>query len=120
MTSDEGARKLEEFEAAVAALGDGPYELTLFVSGASGSSARAIVNVREICDTHLSGRHVLKIVDVNQEPDAAGEHHILATPTLVKGRPLPLRMLVGDMSDHPRILVSLDVLDAEPEAANGS
>ena len=85
------------------------YALTLFVSGASDISARAIVDVREICDAHLSGRHHLKVVDLHQDPGLAAEHRVLATPTLVKDHPLPLRMLVGDMSDHRRILAGLDV-----------
>jgi circadian clock protein KaiB len=100
---------LEQFRRAVAELGEQQYELTLFVSGASDSSARAIANIREICDAHLDGRHQLNIVDLNQEPALAGEHHVLATPTLVKDHPLPLRMLVGDMSDHVKILLALDV-----------
>ncbi len=100
---------LEQFRAALAELEREEYELTLFVSGASDSSARAITNIREICDVHLAGRHRLNIVDLNQEPALAGEHHVLATPTLVKDRPLPLRMLVGDMSDHVAILLALDV-----------
>jgi circadian clock protein KaiB len=100
---------LEQFRRAVAELGAERYELTLFVSGASESSARAIANIRQICDAHLGGRHQLKIVDLNQEPGLAGEHHVLATPTLVKDHPLPLRMLVGDMSDHVKILLALDV-----------
>jgi circadian clock protein KaiB len=102
---------LEQFRDAVTALGNEQYELTLFVSGASESSARAITNIREICDAHLGGRHQLSIVDLNQEPGLAGPHHILATPTLIKDHPPPLRMLVGDMSDHVKILLALDVKD---------
>jgi circadian clock protein KaiB len=97
------------FERAIAALGTEPYTLTLFVSGASDSSAQAIANVRDICDGYLKGRYHLDIVDLHQEPALAGQHHVLATPTLIKDHPLPARMLVGDMSDHPRILIALDV-----------
>jgi circadian clock protein KaiB len=99
----------EHFERAIAALETQPYALTLFVSGASDSSAQAIANVRDICDGYLQGRYQLDIVDLHQEPGLAEQHHVLATPTLVKDHPLPTRMLVGDMSDHPRILVALDV-----------
>jgi circadian clock protein KaiB len=109
MTPSEQQLALGHFERALATLRAGQYSLTLFVSGASESSAHAIENVREICDAHLSGRHQLNIVDLNQEPALAKEHHVLATPTLVKDHPLPVRMLVGDMSDHTRILVALDV-----------
>jgi circadian clock protein KaiB len=86
-----------------------PVTLTLFVSGASDSSAQAILDVRKICDKHLLGRHQLRIVDLNQEPAMSGQHHVLATPTLIKNHPLPTRMLVGDMSDHTRVLVALGV-----------
>lgn len=99
----------EHFERAIAALETEPYTLTLFVSGASDSSAQAIANVRDICDGYLKGRYQLDIIDLHQEPALAGEHHVLATPTLIKDHPLPSRMLVGDMSDHPRILIALDV-----------
>ena len=98
-----------QFDRAIAALEAEPYTLTLFVSGASESSAQAIANVRDICDCYLEGRYHLDIVDLHQEPGLAGKHHVLATPTLIKDHPLPSRMLVGDMSDHPRILVALDV-----------
>jgi circadian clock protein KaiB len=105
---------LEQFRHAVTALGNEQYELTLFVSGASASSARAISNIREICDAHLGGRHQLNIVDLHQEPTLAGPHNVLATPTLIKDHPLPLRMLVGDMSDHVKILLALDVQASSP------
>jgi circadian clock protein KaiB len=103
----------EQFRHALVELSEEQYELTLFVSGASDSSARAITNIREICDAHLKGRHQLNIVDLNQEPALTSQHNVLATPTLIKDHPLPLRMLVGDMSDHVKVLLALDV----PEAA---
>jgi circadian clock protein KaiB len=109
MTGIIPGKTLERFERALAALGTEPYTLTLFVSGASDSSAQAIANVREICDKYLTGRHQLNIVDLHQEPESAAAHHVLATPTLIKDHPLPMRMLVGDMSDHVRILLAFDV-----------
>ena len=72
----------EHPELVVAGLEAERYVLVLFVSGACESSARAIANIREICDQHLIGRHHLTIVDVNQEPSMASRHHVLATPTL--------------------------------------
>ena len=69
--------------------------------------------MRAICDAHLSGRYHLEIVDLNQQPVLAGAHHVLATPTLVKDHPLPMRMLVGDMSDHHGCCVALDVRAAD-------
>lgn len=109
MTLTEPKHSLEQFERSLAALESRRYALTLFVSGASQSSAHAVANVREICEAHLSGRYDLNIVDLHQEPALAKEHHVLATPTLVKDYPPPFRMLVGDMSDHERVLAALDV-----------
>jgi circadian clock protein KaiB len=92
---------------------DAPFELTLFVSGASSSSSHAIRHVKALCDAHLAGRHRLTIVDVNQDTDLARGRRVLATPTLVKDLPVPRRMLVGDFSDHGRVLraLGLDVPD---------
>jgi circadian clock protein KaiB len=99
----------DHFKRAGIALEAEPFALTLFVSGASASSAHAISNVRDICDAHLAGRYHLEIVDLHQEPELAEQHHVLATPTLIKDRPPPPRMVVGDMSDHPSVLVALDL-----------
>jgi circadian clock protein KaiB len=107
--TDADGDALDRFDQVIAALRKEPYALTLFVSGASGSSAAAIANVREICDEYLTGRHQLNIVDLNQEPAMASRHQIFATPTLIKDHPPPTRMLVGDMSDHARILVALEL-----------
>jgi circadian clock protein KaiB len=86
------------------------YDLTLYVSGASSSSARAIRNARALCQAHLEGRFELSVVDVNQDPELARGSRVLATPTLFKDRPEPERMLVGDLSDHDRVLLALDVV----------
>ncbi|HZG49349.1 MAG TPA: circadian clock KaiB family protein [Thermoleophilaceae bacterium] len=109
---------LERLEAALRTLKEARYELTLFVSGASSSSARAITNARELFETHLPGRYDLTIVDVNQDPELARGSRVLATPTLLKGRPGPERMVVGDLSDGDRVLLALDVLvvDSPSEA----
>jgi circadian clock protein KaiB len=110
----------QRFEEALVALKSEEYRLTLFVSGASEPSANAIANVRQICDAYLPERHHLKIVDLHQEPELAKQYHVLATPTLVVDQPLPLRMLVGDMSNHPRILIALDLLPGPPDEADGA
>src|ERR1700722_9855303 len=85
------------------------YAFTLFVSGASDASARAIESAREICDSELPGCHELSVVDLHQQPELAEQHRVLATPTLVRTRLLPSRIVVGDMSDHQRILTALGV-----------
>jgi circadian clock protein KaiB len=93
------------------------YSFTLFVSGASDVSAHAIDCVREICDTELAGCHELSVVDLHQQPALAEHHRVLATPTLVRDRPLPSRIVVGDMSNRRRILAALGVTP-RPTAAS--
>jgi circadian clock protein KaiB len=85
------------------------YVLRLFVTGTTTRSLRAIANVRRVCDEHLAGRFDLEVVDVYADPDATREHQIVATPTLVKVRPEPVRRLIGDLSDPARLLSLLDI-----------
>jgi circadian clock protein KaiB len=84
-------------------------ELTLFVSGASDLSARAIASARHLCDAHLDGRYDLSIVDVHDDLAAALSHRVLATPTLLKHRPAPARRYVGDLSHTDRVLLALEL-----------
>jgi circadian clock protein KaiB len=85
------------------------YELTLFVSGASELSARAIADAQSFCDVHLHGRHQLSVVDVHKDARLGAGAEMIATPTLVRDRPLPVRKVVGDLSRTDRILTALDV-----------
>jgi circadian clock protein KaiB len=98
---------LKRFEDALAQRDDSWYELTLIVSGASALSARAIANARRLCDTHLEGRYHLSVVDLHEEPANVASDHVLAAPTLVKNRPLPVRNFVGDLSHTDRVLLAL-------------
>ena len=99
----------ETFEMALHATDKGNYVLRLYVSGMSPNSLRAVENVRKICAEHLEGRYQLEIIDIYQQPFFAKEGQIVATPTLVKELPEPLRKFIGDMSQTERILVGLDI-----------
>jgi circadian clock protein KaiB len=85
------------------------YVLRLYVTGMSARATRAIANVRAICDEHLTGRYDLEVVDVYQQPVLATAEQIIAAPTLIKKLPLPLRRVIGDMSNEERVLVGLDL-----------
>jgi circadian clock protein KaiB len=85
------------------------WSLTLYVSGASPRSAQALDTVRRVCDEALSGEVDLRVVDVAEHPDLAGEDQVLAVPTLVRQRPTPVRRLVGDLSDVDRVRAGLDL-----------
>ena len=85
------------------------YLLRLYVTGTTGKSMRAIQNVRRICEEHLQGVYDLEIVDIYKNLPLARGDQIIAAPTLIKRLPIPLRRLIGDMSDEQRVLVGLDV-----------
>ena len=99
----------EAFEMVLQETDKGDYVLRLYVSGMTPNSQRAIENVRKICAEHLEGRYQLEIIDIYQQPNFAKEGQIVATPTLVKELPEPLRKFVGDLSQTERILLGLDI-----------
>ncbi|MBA3580183.1 MAG: hypothetical protein H0W42_09390 [Gemmatimonadaceae bacterium] len=85
------------------------YLLRLFVTGTSSRTGTAIANLRRICEQELRGQYDLEIIDVLQFPDVAEDEKILATPTLIKSLPLPLRRVIGDLSDKEKVLLGLEV-----------
>jgi circadian clock protein KaiB len=109
MTSTLSWSSTPEFEKALAEDSASRYVLRLYVSGATERSAAAISNLRALCDVHLAGRYELEVIDVYQQPLLALEGHILAAPTLVKNAPLPVRRLIGDLSDQDKLFAALDI-----------
>jgi circadian clock protein KaiB len=85
------------------------YVLRLYVTGATSRSRRAILNISAIWGKHLEGKYNLEIVDILQKPALAREAQIVAAPTLIKLLPLPLRRIIGDLSDTERVLAELDL-----------
>jgi circadian clock protein KaiB len=75
-----------------------------------------VTNLRRICEDELKGRYELQIIDVMTQPQLAEDEKILATPTLIKQLPLPLRRVIGDLSDREKVLLGLDVLPLTPDA----
>jgi len=86
------------------------YVLRLYIAGMTPRAGRAIENVRAICEEHLEGRYELEVIDVYQQPILAKGEQIIAAPTLIKKLPLPLRRIIGDMSNRDRVLAGLDLL----------
>jgi circadian clock protein KaiB len=85
------------------------YELTLFVSGASDLAARAIANARRMCEANFPGQYHLSVVDIHEDPTSLLTHNLLATPTLVKIKPTPVRRVVGDLSQSDKVISLLDL-----------
>lgn len=104
----------QAFEAALAADPLARYRLRLFITGITPKSARAIENIRDICETTMPGRYDLEVIDVYQHPEEAQSEQIVVTPTLVKKLPLPFRRMIGDLSDRARVLAGLDILQLPP------
>jgi len=85
------------------------YILKLYVTGTTPQSSRAIENIKKICEAHLNGRYTLEVIDIYQHPNLASGEQIIAAPTLVKKLPLPLRRIIGDMSNIDKVLIGLDL-----------
>jgi circadian clock protein KaiB len=85
------------------------YKLRLFITGSTPRSTRAIDNLRRICADNLDGRYELEVIDVYEHPETTREFQIVATPTLVKVLPEPLRKIIGDLSDELKVLAGLDL-----------
>jgi circadian clock protein KaiB len=83
------------------------YVLRLYVTGLTLRSTRAIASLRALCEEHLAGRYELAVIDLYQQPELAQDANLIAAPTLVKAVPLPVRRLIGDLSDEHRVLVGL-------------
>ena len=83
------------------------YVLRLFITGASPNSIRAVENIKTICEEHLAGRYELEIIDIHQQPELAEGEDVIALPLMIKKSPLPVRRMIGDMSDTKRVLKGL-------------
>ena len=86
------------------------YILKLYVAGNTPNSMRALKTLRNILETEFKGVYALKVIDVLKNPQLAEEDKILATPTLSKILPPPVRRIIGDLSDRERVLIGLDLL----------
>ena len=91
------------------------YRLRLFVSGATPRSSAAIANIKAIGEKRLRGRYELEVIDVYDRPETTRELQIVATPTLVKVLPEPLRRIIGDLSDELKVLAGLDIAPRPPQ-----
>jgi circadian clock protein KaiB len=98
-----------EFEKAVKTTGSGKYILKLYITGTTPHSMLAVENIKKICEDHLKGRYELEVIDIYQQPKLSEGEQIIAAPTLIKKLPLPLKRLIGDMSNTEKVLLGLDI-----------
>lgn len=85
------------------------YVMRLYVAGLTPKSRLAIQSIRALCEQHLKNRYELEIIDIYQQPELLQQEQIIVAPTLIKQLPLPLRRLIGDMSDKKKIIIGLDL-----------
>lgn len=109
MKAKTASRTTKAFEQALAARPAARYFLRLYVAGATERSRRAILRARRLCAGELGGNCTLEVIDVYQQPILAREGQIVATPTLIKEYPRPVRRLIGNLSSTARMFVGLDL-----------
>ena len=97
------------FEKALAASRPGKYILRLYVAGATERSRQAVLRARQLCETELKGEFELEVIDVYQQPILARDGQIVATPTLVREFPRPVRRLIGNLANTLGLYVGLDL-----------
>ena len=88
-------------------------DLRLYVAGQTPKSLAAISNLKKICAEHLEDHYRIEIIDLVKDPSMARDHQILAIPTLVRSLPVPIRKIIGDLSDTQRVVVNLEIRESK-------
>jgi len=94
--------------------------LKLYITGHTPKSGHAIENLRRLCEEEMPGQYELVIIDVLERPQLAENEKILATPTLIREFPRPLRRIIGDLSDKEKVLLGLDMMSLGNQEGEGA
>jgi circadian clock protein KaiB len=86
------------------------YVLRLFVAGATTRSRQAVLRVRQLCEAELKDNCILEVIDIYQQPELARKNQIVATPTLIKEFPRPVRRFIGNLLNTSGLFVELDLI----------
>ena len=86
------------------------WVLRLYVAGQSPKAITALKNLKKICKEQLNGKFTIEVIDLLENPQLGADDQILALPTLVRKLPVPVRKIIGDLSNTERVLVGLDLL----------
>lgn len=97
----------------------GKYLLKLFITGRTARSEQAIKALRQLCEMEFSGQYDIQIIDVLEHPQLAEDEKILATPTLIKQLPPPMKRIIGDLSEKEKVLLGLGLYPATHFETNG-
>jgi len=90
------------------------WELQLYIAGPSPKSVIAFRNLEQICEDHLVGHYQIEVIDLIKNPQLARDNQILVVPTVVRKRPLPMRRIIGDLSNTERALAGLALRSFDP------
>jgi KaiB domain. len=104
------SRATQAFEKALATRLTGKYVLRLFVAGATTRSRQAVLRVRQLCEAELKDNYELEVIDIYQQPKLARDNQIVATPTLIKKFPPPVRRFIGNLLNTIGLFVELDLI----------
>jgi circadian clock protein KaiB len=87
------------------------WVLRLYVAGQTPKAITAFANLKRICENQLDGKYSIEVIDLLKNPHLANEYQIVALPTLIRKLPVPVRKIIGDLSDTERVLIGLDLLE---------
>ncbi len=94
----------------------GTWTLRIYVAGKSPKSMAALTNLRHICETQLADHYEIEVIDLQERPELARQHQIVAIPTVVRVLPDPIRRVIGDLSRVERVVVGLELTPRGPSA----
>ena len=89
---------------------DATWELKLYIAGETQKSVTALKNLKKYCDEYLEGKYRIEVIDLLKKPQLAEGDQIFAVPTLVRKVPVPLRKIIGDLSNEEKVLVGLNIV----------
>lgn len=89
---------------------DAIWELKLYIAGKTPKSIAALKNLKKYCEEHLEGKYRIEVIDLLKKPQLAEGDQIFAVPTLVRKVPVPMRKIIGDLSDEEKVLVGLNIV----------
>lgn len=91
------------------------WELKLYVAGQTTKSVAALSNLYKYCEEHLQGRYKVEVIDLLEKPQLAEGDQIFAIPTLVRKVPVPIRKIIGDLSNEEKVLVGLNIVPVKKQ-----
>lgn len=116
MKTTKASRVAQALKTALVARHASKCVLRLFVAGATDRSRQAILRVRELCEIELKGGFTLEVIDIYQQPNLARENQIVATPTLVKEFPRPIRRFIGNLLNTSGLFAELSMVTKDKTA----